>query len=58
MITKPYIFVISTPNPGQAVKSDIYSSRCYRPHTTVKNAKNMKSVSQAKLPYFEEIFKL
>ena len=29
-----------------------------RPHTTVKNARNMKSVSQAKLPYFEEIFKL
>ena len=30
----------------------------YRPHTTVKNARNMKSVSQAKLSYFEEIFKL
>ena len=30
----------------------------YRPHTTVKNARNMKSVAQAKLPYFEEIFKL
>ena len=30
----------------------------YRPHTTVKNARNVKSVAQAKLPYFEEIFKL
>ena len=29
-----------------------------RPHTIVKNARNMKSVSQAKLPpYFEGIFK-
>ena len=30
----------------------------YRPHTTVKNARNLKSVSQAKPPYFEGIFKL
>ena len=30
----------------------------YRPHTTVKNARNMKSVSQAKPPYFEGIVKL
>ena len=30
----------------------------YRPHTTVKNARNIKSVSHAKLPYFEGIFKL
>ena len=29
----------------------------YRPHTRVKIAKNMKSVSWSKLPYFEEIFK-
>ena len=29
----------------------------YRPHTTVKNARNMKSVSQTKLPYLEKIFK-
>ena len=30
----------------------------YRPHTTVKNARNMKSLSRAKLPYFEGIFNL
>ena len=30
----------------------------YRTHTIVKNAWNMKSVSQAKLAYFEGIFKL
>ena len=30
----------------------------YRPHTTVKNTRNVKSVSRAKLPYFERIFKL
>ena len=30
----------------------------YRPHTTIKNVRNMKSISQAKLPYFEEIFKI
>ena len=29
-----------------------------RPHTTVKNARNTKSVSQEKLPYFEGIFEL
>ena len=29
-----------------------------RPHTTVKNARNLKFVSQAKPPYFERIFKL
>ena len=29
-----------------------------RPHTTMKNARNLKSVSQAKPPYFEGIFKL
>ena len=29
-----------------------------RPHTTRKNARNMKSVSQTKLPFFEGIFKL
>ena len=29
-----------------------------RPHTSVKNARNMKSDSQAKLPYFERIFKI
>ena len=41
-------------------KGDLQSIKCthYRPHTTVKNARNMKSVSQAKLPYFEGIFKL
>ena len=30
----------------------------YRPHTTVKNARNIKSVSRAKLSIFERIFKL
>ena len=30
----------------------------HRPHKTVKNAINMKSVSRAKLPFFEGIFKL
>ena len=30
----------------------------YRLHTTVKNARNMKSVSQAKQLYFEGIVKL
>ena len=30
----------------------------YRPHTTVTNARNLKSVSQSKLAYFEEIYKL
>ena len=30
----------------------------YRPHTTVKNAKNLESISQTKPPYFEGIFKL
>ena len=30
----------------------------YRPHTTAKHARNIKSVSQAKVPYFEVIFKL
>ena len=30
----------------------------YRPYTTGKNARNMKSVSQAKLPYFEGTFEL
>ena len=34
------------------------NSANYRPHTTVKNARIMKSVSQAKLLYFEGIFKL
>ena len=29
----------------------------YRPHTTVKNAINMKSVSREKIPHFEGIFK-
>ena len=29
-----------------------------RPHTTVTNARNLKSVSQAKPPYFDGIFKL
>ena len=29
-----------------------------RPHTTVKNARNLKSVSQVKPPYFKGIFKL
>ena len=33
-------------------------NRVNRPHTTVKNARNMKSVSQIKLLYFEGIFKL
>ena len=30
----------------------------YRPRTTVKNARSMKSVSRAKLAYFKGIFKL
>ena len=33
-------------------------NRVNRPHTTGKNARNMKSVSQIKLLYFEGIFKL
>ena len=39
-------------------KSSMLYKKTYRPHTTVKNARNMKSVSQAKLPYFKGIFKL
>ena len=30
----------------------------HRPHTTVKNSRNMESFSRAKLPYFEWIFRI
>ena len=30
----------------------------FRPHTTMKNARNIKSIFRAKLPYFEGFFKL
>ena len=41
---------------GTFALTTIYSH--YRPHTTRKNSRNMKSVSRGNLPYFEGNFKL